>query len=134
MTKNKKIFLLIFSVAIVSIASYLAHHYYFGTIFIKQQELDFVLNNMDQLYASIRVVPNFENGKSHGLKILNLKKDSFFYKLKLRKGDIILTINGMDLRLEEGIQIFERLKGENNIFLGISRNGKLKDLKYQIID
>ncbi|HPM41693.1 MAG TPA: general secretion pathway protein GspC, partial [bacterium] len=75
---------------------------------------------------------NFSGGKVSGMKILSVKGDSIFAKLGMRRGDVLQKINGMELDVKRGFEIFNQLKDSKNIQLDLIRQGQPTSLEYEI--
>ena len=103
-----------------------------GKFTVDQREVQDALGNLDKLYTEIRAVPNFAGGKVSGMKILSVKSDSIFGKLGLRRGDVLQKINGMELDVKKGFEIFSALKDEKTITLDLIRQGQPTTLDYEI--
>ncbi|MBI4412373.1 MAG: hypothetical protein HY541_07820 [Deltaproteobacteria bacterium] len=103
-----------------------------GKFVIDRAEIDAAIANLDKLYTQIRAVPHFKEGKPDGLKLLSVKKDSVFAKLGLKRGDILQKINGMELDIKKGLEIFNQLKTESDITIDVERGGAKQSLEYEI--
>lgn len=103
-----------------------------GKFSVDQREIDEALSNLDRLYTEIRAVPNFAGGKVSGMKILSVKGDSIFAKLGLRRGDVLQRINGVELDVKRGFEIFNQLKDQKSIQLDLVRQGQPTSLEYEI--
>lgn len=103
-----------------------------GKFVIDRAEIDSAIANLDKLYTQIRAVPHFKEGKPNGLKLLSVKKDSVFAKLGLKRGDILQKINGMELDIKKGLEIFNQLKTETSITIDVERGGAQQALEYEI--
>lgn len=99
---------------------------------IDQKEIENALSNPEVLYTEIRAVPNFENGKVSGMKILSIKPGSIFSKLGLKRGDVLQQINGMELDVKQGFQIFSQLKDQKTFNLNLQRDGSKTTMEYEI--
>lgn len=99
---------------------------------IDRAEIDEALANLDKLYTQIRAVPHFKEGKPNGLKLLSVRSGSLFSKLGLKRGDILQKINGMDLDIRRGLEIFNQLKNETKIVMEVERRGNPQTLEYEI--
>lgn len=103
-----------------------------GKYVIDQGEIDAALSSLDQLYTQIRAVPNFEAGKVQGMKILSIKPGSIFAKLGLQRGDVLDRINGQQLDIKNGFQLFNQLKEQKQFSLDLKRGGKTESFEYEI--
>lgn len=99
---------------------------------IDQKEVQNALANIERLYTEIRAVPNFAGGKVSGMKILSVKQGSLFDKLGLQRGDILEKINGMELDVKRGFEIFNTLKDEKRLTLDLVRQGSNQSFEYEI--
>lgn len=99
---------------------------------IDRAEIDEALANLDKLYTQIRAVPHFKEGKPNGLKLLSVRSGSIFSKLGLKRGDILQKINGMDLDIRRGLEMFNQLKSESKIVMEVERRGNPQTLEYEI--
>src|SRR4030095_13376080 len=83
-----------------------------GKFAVDQAEIDNAMKNLDKLFTEVRAVPNFVGGKPAGIKLLSMTPTSLFAKLGLQRGDVIERINGVELDMKRGFDIFNQLKGE----------------------
>lgn len=103
-----------------------------GSFVIDRAEIDAALANLDKLYTEIRAVPHFIEGKPSGLKLLSVKTGSLFSKLGLQRGDILKKINGSEIDMKKGLELFNSLKTETHITLEVDRKGQNQSLDYDI--
>lgn len=103
-----------------------------GKFVIDKGEVDNALSNLERLYTEIRAVPNFAGGKVSGMKILSVKQGSLFDKLGLQRGDVLEKINGMELDVKKGLEIFNQLKSERSLTVDLIRQGTKKSFEYDI--
>lgn len=103
-----------------------------GKFVIDQREVEGALSNLDQLYTQIRAVPNFSGGKVSGMKILSVNTGSIFAKLGLQRGDVLNRINGMELDVKKGFEIFSQLKDQKTFTVDLTRRGQPLTLEYDV--
>ncbi len=103
-----------------------------GKFTIDQREVSNALSNIDQLYTQIRAVPSFQGGKMSGMKILSVKRGSVFDKLGLRRGDVLQRINGLELDVRRGFEIFNQLKDAKSLTVDLVRQGQPRTFEYEI--
>lgn len=103
-----------------------------GKFAIDQSEIDNAIQNLDKLYTEIRAIPNFQDGKAAGMKILSVKPGSVFAKLGLKRGDVLQRINGVDLDVRKGFEIFNQLKDQKSLSLDLVRGGSNQTVEYEI--
>lgn len=99
---------------------------------IDQAEIDGALTNLEKLYTEIRAVPNFQDGKVQGMKILSIKPGSIFAKLGLKRGDVLARINGVELDIKRGFELFNQLKDQKAFNLDLLRDGKNQTNEYEV--
>ena len=103
-----------------------------GRLVIDQREVDEALTNLDQLYTQIRIVPNFRGGQPAGMKVLAVKPGSIFGKLGIKRGDILERINGLELDIKRGMELFGQLKDQKDLRIDLVRRGQNKTMEYEI--
>lgn len=103
-----------------------------GKIVVDQKEVDDALQNLDKLYNEIRIVPNFKDGRSAGMKVLSVKPGSIVGKLGIRRGDVLEKVNGRDLDIKSGMDLFNQMKDMKSFSLDVERGGKNQILEYEI--
>lgn len=103
-----------------------------GKFVVDRGELESALGNLDQLFTQIRAVPQFQGGKSAGLKLLSIRGGSIFSKLGLKRNDVLERINGQEMDMKRGMEIFGQLKDSNRISIDLVRDGKKTTLEYDI--
>ncbi len=68
-----------------------------------------------------------------GLKVTYVNRRSFIYKLGLRPGDVITSINDVHIRTpEDSFSAFEQLKNSDSITITVIRHGKEIKLHYEL--
>ena len=78
----------------------------------------------------INIVPT---KNPEGLKVNYVNPRSFIYKLGIRPGDIILSINDVRIKTpEDSFSAFERLKSADTITITVLRRGKEVKLHYEL--
>jgi len=93
-----------------------------------QLQLDFIKNQLgdgfSQILTSARLVPEVIDDKMQGFKIFSIAPGTLFEKIKIENGDVIQSVNGINLQdPEQGFKIYETFQDENSISLTILRNG-----------
>ncbi|HCU24159.1 MAG TPA: hypothetical protein DF383_04000, partial [Deltaproteobacteria bacterium] len=94
-----------------------------GKFVVDRAELDAAFSNLDQLFTQIRAVPQFQGGKPSGLKLLSVRGGSFFSKLGLKRNDVLERINGQEMDMKRGMEIFGQLKDASQISIDLVRDG-----------
>ena len=99
----------------------------------RKQVIDLISSG--KIFYQMAVTPYYKNGKIIGFRVNGVKRNSFVYKMGIRRGDIILSVNDYPIRsMEEGFAAFERLKRASEINIRVLRRGREITLSYIIED
>jgi len=94
----------------------------------KKQVIDEISSGNFLKYISIVPWRNPE-----GLKVTYVNRKSFIYKLGLRPGDVITSINDVHIKTpEDSFSAFEQLKNSDTVTITVVRNGKEVKLHYEL--
>ena len=100
---------------------------------VDRSTVDSNLNNMSQLLTQMRATPNLQNGKSNGFSLSEIQPGSLFSQMGLRDGDLVQTISGQDLSdPTQAMALLNQLRNQQNIQIGVVRNGRPLVLNYSI--
>lgn len=100
---------------------------------IQRSTLESVLGNMSLLSRSARIVPEMRDGKAAGFRLYAVKSDGPFAKIGMQNGDIISSINGMEITSpEKALEVYSKLKSASHLSLGMERNGSKVTKDYSI--
>jgi len=87
--------------------------------------------NLNSLLQTARMIPQVENGKTIGFKLVEIEKGSLLEQIGLRIGDMIVEINQVKLDgPEKALQVFQQVREANSITLGLMRNGQPQTFEY----
>ncbi len=96
-----------------------------GMYEIDQKMLNDALSNPNQLLTQARAIP-----QEDGLRFFAVAPNSIFFKIGIRNGDVIHSINNVELdNIENAFAVFEDLKRQPRFIIEISRGGQ--DFTYQ---
>jgi general secretion pathway protein C len=91
------------------------------------------LADLGKIGLQARIVPNYEDGKYHGFRLVGIRPDSLYRAIGLESGDLIKRVNGRDLDSpNKAIELFEQLRSSANISLDVDRRGQKVQMQYQI--
>ncbi len=97
---------------------------------------DFVtksINNIAQIMSTVRVTPHFEDGKSAGFRVSNIKKESILKTMGFKDGDIINSVNGQKINSAEDVmRLYNTLKDSSLFGIGLIRDGQSKTLNFKV--
>jgi general secretion pathway protein C len=100
---------------------------------LKRTQIDDAMNNLGELMKQVAIRPHFKDGKPDGIMLSNVKSKSIFRKMGLRNGDIIMGIDGEDIKtVDDAMKFYENLKSSSNVALQIKRRGKSKNIEFNI--
>lgn len=81
-----------------------------------------VLGRLTEVAMEGRWMPYFEGGKIVGFKLAQTARDSAFNKIGLKSGDVIRSVNGLDISSPDKIlEAFNKLRDARNISVDIQR-------------
>ncbi|HSA58635.1 MAG TPA: type II secretion system protein GspC [bacterium] len=103
-----------------------------GLIYVSQKEVDDALSNLDGLQKEVRIVPNFVNGRIEGFRVLAIRPGGLISKLGVRRGDVLNRVNGEELDIKRGFELFNSLKESKTFSLDVVRGGRTVTLEYEI--
>jgi general secretion pathway protein C len=100
---------------------------------IDRMVVDKIIENQAELMKTARIVPEQENGKVIGIRLLNIRPDTLLGKLGMQQGDMLKTINGFDMTSpEKALEAYAKLRTAPSIQVGVIRGGKPTNLEYNI--
>ena len=104
-----------------------------GVKLISRDLLTSYTKDVDKIWKDISIAQNQKNGKLNGFKINYVKKGSDFEKLGLKRGDVLMGINAQPLNsLSAAMNFFKEINDIENLTLTVERNGKSKEIEYEI--
>ncbi len=99
-----------------------------GRYQVSQRYLEHQLNNMTEVMKQARAI-----ARPDGFLLRRIKKGGLVDRVGLRNGDVLRSINGMQLRsFEQAARAFKLLRNENNLQLEVVRGGNVTVLSYEI--
>jgi general secretion pathway protein C len=91
------------------------------------------INNMAQMMSKVRVIPYMRDGKPEGFRVSQIKEDSLFRNMGFQNGDVLRSINGMDiLSAEDMMKAYNSLKNNSSFSITILRNNQPKTLNLRV--
>lgn len=98
------------------------------TMAIKRTDVESQLSNLPQLLEGARL-----EARSQGFEFVQIESQSAYAKLGFRLNDILLEINGHQLKnAAQAMELFVLLRSETDFTVKLKRNGKLIERKYTI--
>lgn len=97
---------------------------------IRRQDLLKVTGNLNALARQARIVPS---KKDNGFKVFSITKDSLYSKIGIQNGDVIKSINGIELSSpDKALEAYSRLQSTSKLSLDIIRRGQNETMEYTI--
>jgi general secretion pathway protein C len=95
--------------------------------------VDRILENQADLMRQARIVPEQENGRVVGIRLMGVRPDSLLSTLGMQNGDRLQTINGFEMASpEKALEAYARLRTADKLTISINRGGKAMNLDYDI--
>lgn len=95
--------------------------------------VDKLLENQAELMRTARIIPHQENGRTVGVKLYGIRRNSLLGRLGLQNGDMLRTINGYDMTSpDSALEAYSRLRGANHLTVSIVRRGQAMNIDYSI--
>jgi len=84
-----------------------------------------LVQNYGELLKQVDFVPYFRNGKIEGFKIRWISQSSPLHRLGFRKGDVILSVNGIPLKNTDDLfRVLQVIANEPSLRIEVLRNGR----------
>jgi general secretion pathway protein C len=104
-----------------------------GKLLLDKSELNRSLTDINSLLSQARAVPNFENGVISGFKLFDVQPGSLYQKLGAQNGDIIKSVNGVDIKdPATAMGMFQKIQTTNKLDFVINRGGETKNYSVEI--
>ena len=102
-------------------------------ITLKRSLIENATQDVTKLMTQVNIYPYMENGQPAGLAMSNIKPNSIFRRMGLRNGDVLVGVNGQEIRsLDDALGLYESLKTTSNVTVSIKRRGRIRAIEYDI--
>lgn len=102
-------------------------------ITLRRSMLEDATRDVSKLMTQVNIRPYMEDGQPAGLALSNIKPSSIFRRMGLRNGDILVGVNGQEIRsLDDALGLYENLKTSSSVTVAIKRRGRLRAIEYNI--
>ena len=102
-------------------------------VLVQRTFLDKYIKNPEKIWKEIAIKEIKKDGKIDGFKINRISYKSVFEKLGLKQGDIIKSINNIELKsYADAFKIYKQIGSLDNLNFLILRNNKEMELEYEI--
>lgn len=101
---------------------------------VDQAVLDEILANPEKLYTQVRVTPHKDsNGDIDGYRMTGIRRKSLFYKLGVKNGDIVHSVNGQPLTsLSAAMDAYNSLGNSRAFSFDITRRKNKQTFDYEV--
>ncbi len=97
-------------------------------ISIRRSMIDESLKDVNKLMTEIAIRPHED-----GLSLSNIKPNSVFRRMGLRNGDVLVGINGQEIRsVEDAMRLYDGLKSASDLQVQLKRRGRDRSISYNI--
>jgi len=103
--------------------------------FIVDQELiDKVMENPEQLYSQVRATPHkATDGSVDGYRLSGIRRRSLFYKLGIKNGDVVHSVNGKGLdSMSSAMGAYDSLQSAKDFSFEVTRRNKKQTFEYEV--
>lgn len=91
------------------------------------------LQDMSKLMQSALIKPYLQNGETVGFQLDNIQSGSFYDKIGLKNEDVIMRVDGNDLKNPQQLMGFsQQLRRKDQVSLTVRRDGKKKQIRYSL--
>ncbi|MEL6346722.1 MAG: type II secretion system protein GspC [Myxococcota bacterium] len=101
---------------------------------VDQDTFDRLLENPEQLYTQVRVVPHKnKDGEIDGYRLSGIRRKSFFYQLGVKNGDIVHSVNGKPLTsMSAAMDAYNSLTSSREFSFDLTRRNKQQTFDYEV--
>jgi hypothetical protein len=96
-----------------------------GRYEVERGAIELALRNLGALAGMVRVAPDVRDGRQSGFRLVALTTDGPFARLGLRRDDVLVSVNGLDIRTpDSALEAHAKLKSASRFVLGLLRDGR----------
>ena len=101
---------------------------------VEQSVLDEILANPEKLYTQVRVTPHKDqDGNIDGYRMTGIRRKSLFYKLGIKNGDIVHSVNGQQLNsLSAAMDAYNSLGNSRDFNFDVTRRKNKQTFEYEV--
>ena len=101
---------------------------------VDQAVLDEILSNPEKLYTQVRVTPHKDqDGNIDGYRMTGIRRKSLFYKLGIKNGDIVHSVNGQSLNsLSAAMDAYNSLGNSRDFNFDVTRRKNKQTFEYEV--
>ncbi len=100
---------------------------------LSRKDVTDMIGDVNSFMTQVAVKPYSESGKPAGFRISRIQPDSLLRKIGLRNGDVIKSVNGLNIKTpEQAFEAYKQIQNAPSIRIDIKRNRRRKTLTYEI--
>jgi general secretion pathway protein C len=100
---------------------------------VSSEEVETARENFSTELRLAQMQPRIVDGQTDGFLIRSLRRQSILNKLGLKRGDVVMSVNGITLdSAEKALQVFQQLREAREIELGVERQGQAQTFAYEL--
>jgi general secretion pathway protein C len=100
---------------------------------VTREIINSYVKDFDKIWKHIAIKEYKRDGKIIGFKVYGLSKNSIFKELGLKKGDIITSVNNVELKTyQDAFDIYKNIEYIDDVQISILRKNKPMELEYEI--
>jgi len=100
---------------------------------VSRQDIKFYEKHPDQIWKDISIMEVKNGKKINGFKVLRVRKNSKMDKLGLKRGDVIIRANNVELNsYKSAFDLYKKINKIDTLQLVVRRNNEEKELVYEI--
>ncbi len=91
------------------------------------------LKDMNAIVRDVKAVPNYQNGKYAGVRLMGMHDGSLFKDIGFEDGDIVQAVNSDKIDSpNKALSLFDAFKNKSRLTILIERGGIARTLRYTI--
>ena len=100
---------------------------------VSRADINFYAKNPKEIWKDISIKEVKNGGKIEGFKVTKINKNSKIAKLGIKKGDIIIKANNIELKsYKDALNLYGKINDLDTIQIVILRNNQEKEIVYEI--
>ncbi len=100
---------------------------------VLRSDIDFYSKNPKEIWKDISIREVKKDGKIEGFKVTRVKRNSKIARLGIKKGDIIIKANNIELKsYKDALNLYGKINELDTIQIVLLRNNEEKEIVYEI--
>lgn len=100
---------------------------------VERREVEHSVENLNSVITQMRAVPFLRDGKGIGFRVFNIKPGSLFERMGLKNGDVVESVNGVELNTpSKAVGLLENVQTADEILVNLLRGGQRQTMTYTI--